>query len=171
MLKQILFLALVTLIPALELRASIPYGILGKEGLGIVPGLMPWPAVVLVCVAVNIVLGMAVFCVLAPVLNWLERFAWFNRLISPILRRAQGKLKPYVDKYGETGVAIFIGIPLPGSGVYTGAVGAFLLGLDRRKFAVANVIGVLIAGAVVTAVTLMLQAGLSLPWLEWICKH
>jgi uncharacterized membrane protein len=170
-LKQIVFLTLVTLIPALELRASIPYGILGKEGLGIIPGLMPWPAVVLVCVVVNIILGMAVFYVLSPLLGWLERFAWFKRFFSPILARARGKLKPYVDRYGEIGVAVFIGIPLPGSGVYTGAVGAFLLGLDRRKFAVANVIGVLIAGTVVTAVTLMLQAGLSLPWLEWICKH
>lgn len=171
MLKQILFLALVTLIPALELRASIPYGILGKEGLGIIPGLMAWPAVVLVCVVVNIVLGMAVFYVLSPILSWLERFAWFKRLFSPVLKRTQGKIKPYVDRYGEIGLAIFIGIPLPGSGVYTGAVGAFLLGLDRRKFAVANVIGVLIAATVVTAVTLMLQAGLKLPWLEWICKH
>jgi len=82
----------------------------------------------------------------------------------------QKRIKPYVDKYGELGVAVFIGIPLPGSGVYTGAFGAFLLGLDRRKFAIANVLGVCIAGTIVTAVTLVIAAGTSIPWLEWIIK-
>ena len=167
MLKQTLYLVLVTLVPALELRASIPYGVLGSERWGITPGLMSWPLVVAVCVVANILLGWAVFWVLAPILRGFERFAWFRGWISPVLLRAQRRLKPYVDRYGELGVAVFIGIPLPGSGVYTGAVGAFLLGLDRRKFAVANVIGVLIAATAVTAVTLALRAGASAPWLEW----
>ena len=171
MLRQIVFLTLVTLIPALELRASIPYGILGSEAWGITPGLMSWPVVVVVCVIVNILLGWAVFFLLAPVLSWFERLAVFRRFCSPVLARTRRKLKPYVDRYGELGVAVFIGIPLPGSGVYTGAVGAFLLGLDRRKFAVANVIGVLIAAAAVTTVTLMVQKGVELPWLEWILKR
>ena len=170
MLKQIILLTLVTLVPALELRASIPYGILGNERWGISPGLMNWPTVVLVCVLVNIALGLLVFYLLTPMLKWFEQFPWFARFCTPLLTRARNKLKPYVDRYGELGVALFIGIPLPGSGVYTGAVGAFLLGLDRRKFAVANVIGVLIAATAVTAVTLALRAGRDLPWLEWILK-
>ena len=169
--RQACFLVLVTLIPALELRASIPYGILGKEAWGITPGLMSWPVVVLVCVIANIVLGMGVFFVLAPILHWFERFTWFRRYFEPILLRTQTRLKPYVEKYGEIGVALFIGVPLPGSGVYTGALGAFLLGLDRRKFAVANVIGVIIAATAVTILTLLLQKGIELPWLEWIIKH
>lgn len=171
MLKQVLLLTLITLIPALELRASIPYGILGSERWGITPGLMSWPVVVLVCVAVNILLGLAVFWVLTPILRWLERFAWFRRLVEPLLQRAQTRLKPYVDRYGEIGVALFIGVPLPGSGVYTGAVGAFLLGLNRRKFIVANVVGVLIAAAAVTAISLLVQYGIQLPWLEWCLKR
>ncbi len=171
MFKQIVLMSLVTLIPALELRASIPYGIFGSEAWGITPGMMPWWMVMLVCALVNILLGLAVFWILAPILKWLESFSWFSSHLEPILERTQKKLKPYVDKYGEFGVAVFIGIPLPGSGVYTGAVGAFLLGLDRKKFAVANVIGVAIAAAVVTAVSLMLKAGVNLPWLEWILKH
>lgn len=170
--KQIILLIVVTLIPALELRASIPIGILyGSERFGIAEGALPWPMVVLVCIVANIVLGWGVFFVLAPIMSWFDKFAWFQRFIHPILDRTRTKLKPYVDKYGELGVAVFIGIPLPGSGVYTGAVGAFVLGLDRKKFAVANVIGVLIAGAAVTAVTLLFQAGIEMPWLQWILKH
>ncbi len=169
MLTQTIILVLVTLIPALELRASIPFGIFGKEQFGIVPGLMSWPLVAAVCMAANIVLGWTVFWLLGPLLHWLERFAWFRRRLEPILQRAQNKIKPYVDKYGELGVALFIGVPLPGSGVYTGAVGAFLLGLDKRRFAIANLIGVLIAGTLVTAICLAIQAGQDIPFRKlWI---
>lgn len=169
--KQIILLVLVTLIPALELRASIPFGILyGSERFGIVKGAVSWPVVVMVCVLTNIVLGWLVFALLHPVFALLDRFAWFHRLVVPQLERMQRRLKPYVDKYGEMGVAVFIGIPLPGSGVYTGAVGAFLLGLNRRKFAVANVLGVLIAAAVVTVVCFLFEAGLDSAWLTWILK-
>jgi len=171
MLKQIIVLTIVTLVPALELRASIPWGILGNEKWGVTPGLMSRPVVVLVCVIANIVLGLGVFWVLGPILKWLERFQWFSKYIEPVMLRTQRKLKPYVDKYGEWGVAVFIGIPLPGSGVYTGALGAFVLGLDRKKFAVANVLGVLIAAAAVTAVTLGAQAGMDLPFIEYLIKR
>lgn len=167
---QIALLVAITLIPALELRASIPYGILGRPEWGIDPELLPWPSVVLVCVGANIILGFGVFWILMPIMRWLERFAWFNRWIEPILLRMQKKIHPYVEKYGELGVALFIGVPLPGSGVYTGAVGAFVLGLDKRKFAVANVIGVCIAGTAVTIITLAIDAGMKLPWIEWLIK-
>lgn len=170
MFQQIAILVLVTLIPALELRASIPWGIFGNADFGISEP-MPWYTVVLVCAVANIALGMAVFWVLGPILQLLERIPWFHRVVEPILLRTQRKLHPYVEKYGELGVAVFIGIPLPGSGVYTGALGAFVLGLDRRKFAVANALGVVIAAAAVTAVCMMLRAGMDLPWLEWIVKH
>jgi uncharacterized membrane protein len=166
MLKQICLLFAITLVPALELRASIPWGILGNEKWGVTPGMMSWPTVVLVCVAANIALGFAVFWVLAPIMRWLERFSWFRRRAEPLLLHAQKKIHPYVEKYGELGVAVFIGIPLPGSGVYTGALGAFLLGLDRRKFAVANILGVCIAAALVTALTLAIKAGAELGWLS-----
>jgi len=57
------------------------------------------------------------------------------------------------------GVAIFIGIPLPGSGVYTGALGSYLLGVQKKKFMVANAIGVLIAAVAVTGLSLLILKG------------
>jgi uncharacterized membrane protein len=150
---DILILAVITFIPALELRASIPFGVFAMQDK------MTWPLVVLVCTLVNIVLGMLVFWVLGPVFTFIRRWAWFDRVIWPILARTQHRIHPYVEKYGEIGVAVFIGIPLPGSGVYTGAFGAYLLGLDRRKFAVANVLGVLIAAGAVTALCLLILSG------------
>ena len=89
-----------------------------------------------------------------------RKWAWFDKKVWPILERTQHRIHPYVEKYGEFGVAVFIGIPLPGSGVYTGAFGSYLLGLDKRKFIIANVIGVLIAATAVTALCLLISYGI-----------
>ncbi len=155
MFNPILLLILFTFIPALELRFSIPYGFFGAGGQPVASLI----TVVLVCLAANMVLGWLVFALMAPVFTVLRRWAWFERRIWPHLDRTQHRIRPYVEKYGELGVALFIGVPLPGSGVYTGAFGSYLLGLDRRKFAIANVVGVLIAGTAVTALCLLLRAG------------
>ncbi len=162
MFKSIIILSLITLIPALELRASIPCGILRIP----IPftdltigGQMGWPMVVLVCTVANIILGWGVFLVMGPCFNFVRRWGWFERRIWPVLEKTQHKIHPFVEKYGEFGVAVFIGIPLPGSGVYTGAFGSYLLGLDKRKFAIANVIGVLIAAVLVTGLSLLILHG------------
>ncbi len=163
MIKAILLLVAVTLIPALELRASIPFGIFGMAET------VSWPVVVLICVVANIVLGWIVFLVMGPVFTFLRKWEWFENRIWPILEKTQHKIHPYVEKYGEIGVAVFIGIPLPGSGVYTGAFGSYLLGLDRRKFAIANVIGVLIAAAAVTGLCMLILHG-AVGNESWIAK-
>jgi len=153
LIKAILWLTAITLIPALELRASIPFGFFSMRGR------VPWPAVVLICTVANIILGWIVFLILGPVFTLLRKWHWFDRRIWPLLERTRHRIHPYVEKYGEIGIAVFIGIPLPGSGVYTGALGAYLLGVDRRKFCVANVLGVLIAATAVTALCLLILHG------------
>lgn len=162
MLAAIAILTAITLIPALELRASIPCGILPIPIPFtdiIINERMSWIIVVLVCTIANIILGWIVFAVIGPFFTLLRKWDWFDQKIWPILDRTQHKIHPYVEKYGELGVAFFIGIPLPGSGVYTGAFGAYLLGLSKRKFAIANVIGVLIAATAVTGLCLLIQHG------------
>jgi uncharacterized membrane protein len=111
MIKAIIILAAVTLIPALELRASIPCGILPIP----IPLLditvneyLSWPATVLVCVVVNIILGWIVFLVMGPVFTFVRKWGWFDRKVWPILERTQHKIHPYVEKYGEFGVAVFM---------------------------------------------------------------
>jgi len=72
------------------------------------------------------------------------------------VEKTRQKIHNGVEKYGEYFLIIFIGIPLPGSGVYSGALGAYLLGMSFRKFLIANIFGVIIAG---TAVTLAVLSG------------
>jgi len=144
--QEILILILITLIPTLELRASIPYGILRTD--------VHWGTVILVCVVTNIVLGPLVYLILDKAIVLLLKFEWLNGIYQRTVTRTQRRIQKSVNRYGEMGVAMFIGIPLPGTGSYSGALGAYLLGLGYRKFIVANIIGVLMAGTIVTLVVL-----------------
>jgi uncharacterized membrane protein len=144
--QAILIMILITLIPTLELRASIPYGILRAD--------VHWGTVVLVCVLTNIVLGPLVYLFLHKAIALLLRFEWLKRIYQRTVTKIQRRVQKSIDRYGEMGVALFIGIPLPGTGSYSGALGAYLLGLSYRKFIIANLIGVLMAGTIVTAVVL-----------------
>ncbi len=144
--QTILILIFITLIPTLELRASIPYGILRAD--------LHWGTVVLICVLTNIVLGPLVYLFLHKAITLLLRFAWLKGIYQRTVTKIQRRIQKSIDRYGEMGVALFIGIPLPGTGSYSGALGAYLLGLSYRKFIIANLIGVLMAGAIVTAVVL-----------------
>ncbi len=158
-----LFLAILTLVffsflPLLELRASIPIGFFALHAWFGVS--LAWWWVVAICVAANILQGIVVYEILLPILALLRRhWTWFATKVWPHVEKRQEKLRPVVEKYGEWGLAIFIGVPLPGTGALTGAVGAFLLGFDRRRFYLANAAGVLIAAVAVTVLCLLIQEG------------
>ena len=74
---------------------------------------------------------------------------------------ARLKIHPEVEKYGILGILIFVAIPLPLTGAWTGTLGAWILGLDRKKTILAVVGGVVVAGVIVTAIVGMLGAGAS----------
>ncbi len=151
----VIWLALLTFVPGLEARASIPLAFFNKglrEALGL-------PGGIAVCFAANLAVGVVTYWLMGPVVQALRRWGWFERAVWPRFARTQHKLHPYVEKYGEWGLAVFIGVPLPGTGAYTGAFGAFLLGMDKRKFLIANFLGVLIACVAVTVICLLIDQG------------
>jgi len=142
---------LLTLIPFLELRASIPYGIL-------VAKLPWWEVFILACIA-NIILGPALYFFLDKVIHLFFFIKPFKRWYHRKIEVTQERIKESVKKYGVIGVGIFIGVPLPGTGVYTGALGSYALNIGYKRFFYATVLGVLIAGIAVTIITLTLGAG------------
>jgi uncharacterized membrane protein len=158
MLLKVLILIGVTFVPALELRASIPLGIFAYKDS------MHWTVAVAICVAANIALAFVFYWLLDTFIKWLRhRWAWFQRVYERVVARAQRKIHKNVERYGEWGVAVFIGIPLPGTGVITGAIASYALGLNRRKYYVASILGVAIAATAVT--TLCLFGDAVAPWL------
>ncbi|MBT3406619.1 small multi-drug export protein [Candidatus Woesearchaeota archaeon] len=144
--NEFIELILITLLPFLELRASIPYGFIATE--------LPWYVVSIVCILTNMILGPVIYLILDKLVIIFTKIQFIDKIYKKIVARTQKRIEKAVDKWGEIGVAIFIGIPLPGSGVYSGALGSYLIGLNFKKFLIANIIGVLIAGVLVTAIML-----------------
>lgn len=143
--NPILVLGLITLIPFFELRASIPYGIIVMK--------LNWWYVFAICVIANIVLVPIIWFFLHHVIQVFLKVSWIDKCYQKVVERSQRRVKPYIDKYGKIGLALFIGVPLPGSGVYSGGLGAYLLGFDFKDYLKASIIGVLIAGIAVTLIS------------------
>jgi len=139
--NEILILIGLTLLPFLELRASIPYGVFNTE--------LSFTAIFIICVLTNILLAPILYLFLNKFIHIFLRFKLIDKIYQKIVTKTQKKVHKYVEKYGVLGLSLFIGIPLPGSGVYSGALGAYLLGFKFRDFFRAAVIGVLIAGVIV----------------------
>ncbi|MBS3176480.1 small multi-drug export protein [Candidatus Woesearchaeota archaeon] len=146
MLKELFWIIAFTFIPALELRASIPYGIFRTD--------LHWTIVFLVAVLANAFLGVLLYFLLDKVIHLFFFIPWFQKMYHKIVERSQKKIHAAVEKWGFWGFVIFIGIPLPGSGTYTAAVGAYALGMGYKRFILANFLGVLIAGIIVTILCL-----------------
>ena len=143
--RAVVILILYTFAPFLELRFSIPYGLYNyRASLGAV-------TVITVCLLANIALAPLVWLFVDKFIHVFLRIDWIARLYERLVLRSRERIRPYVERWGTLGLALFIGVPLPGSGVYTGGLGAYLLGFNLRRYLLASVLGVLLAGAAVTA--------------------
>lgn len=144
--NHIVALMLITLIPTLELRASIPAGIFFFK--------MHWLNVFGICIVTNILLAPLVYLFIHNIMFIFLKVNFIDRIYQKFVDRAQKKVKPYVNRYGRMGLALFIGVPLPGSGVYTGGLGAYLLGLKFKDYFIASVVGVMIAGTAILLISM-----------------
>ena len=134
---------LLSIIPISELRGAIPYALANN---------VPFVAAFILCTVMNLLVAPAVLLFLSTLHELFCRMRWYDRAIDRLLARAQAKVKEKVDRYGYFGVLLFVAIPLPITGAYTGTLGAWVLGLDRKKTVLAVSAGVVVAGIVVTVV-------------------
>ncbi|MEM0360281.1 MAG: small multi-drug export protein [Candidatus Diapherotrites archaeon] len=154
----LLWVALISMLPFVELRFGIPVGIFsgrvalpfGMEFQGFGLPLIP---VFLVAITANIFAGLIVFLLLNKAIHHFTRFKLVKKTYDFLVKRVQRKSKKYVEKFGGLGLALFIAMPLPGTGAWTGALAAFVFGMSFKKFAIANTIGVIIAGIIVSALS------------------
>jgi uncharacterized membrane protein len=134
---------LLSLLPIAELRGSIPYSLASGMPVGAAFGL---------CVAVNMMVGPIAWLFLSTLHRLLSRWRPYAALFERLVERARRKVHAAVERWGYWGLAVFVAIPLPFTGAWTGALGAWVLGMDVRKSLLAVAAGVLVAGVVVTAV-------------------
>ncbi len=143
-LHHLAIMIILTFVPTFELRASIPYGII------VLDDRVHWALVAALCMAANIALAPLVWLFVHHAMDLFLRVGFIRRVYDWLVARTQRRVEPYVKRWGTIGLALFIGVPLPGSGVYSGCLGAYLLGFRFRDYMLASALGVLIAGAVVT---------------------
>ena len=132
----------VAMVPVLELRGAIPFGL--------TLGLSPGTAYVMAVIG-NLIPVPFVILLIRTVFQWLRRWPWWEDKITRLETRAhlQGRL---VRKYRLLGLTLLVAIPLPGTGAWTGALVASLLNIRMRVALPCILVGVLLAGGVTRAV-------------------
>jgi len=142
MTREIALTLLATISPISELRGGIPLGI----SLGLDPLFTFFIAVI-----ANALIFFPVFFALRLFYDkLLYRIPLFDKYLENLRKRG----KPKVEKYGFWGLTLFVAIPLPITGAYTGTILAWLLGMDWKKAFPAVGLGVVVAGVVVLLITL-----------------
>ena len=132
------------MVPVIELRGAIP--------VGVAAGLPPAVACVTAILG-NLVPVPFIMLLVRRIFDWLRDTRFFGPKIAWLERRAhlKGRL---VRKYRLLGLVVLVGIPLPGTGAWTGALVASVLDIRLRNALPAILLGLMIAGAITTAVTL-----------------
>jgi uncharacterized membrane protein len=136
-------------LPVSEVRGAIPLAIA-------VYGYDPWQAYLL-SVFGNLLPVIPLLLFLGPVSDWLRRFAIWDRFFTWLFARTRRKYIREHENFGLTALAIFVAIPLPMTGAWTGCAIAFLVGFRFWPAFAAISSGVLLAGAIVTATVVGVQ--------------
>ncbi len=161
MIKKILIITLLVFFPGLELRWAIPIAILGLQIkiplTNQIISLTPTNPIIVLTTAItaNIILGIIVYEILYKIILFLtEKNKFIKKYYEKFIKKTQKKVEEKIKKYGWIGLALFISIPLPGSGVYSGAIISQILGIKRKEYYKATILGVTIAGIIVTLLTI-----------------
>jgi len=138
------------MMPITELRASIPVAIL-KYGLSPLEALF-WS------VSANAMLGSIVVLTIEPITNTLiKKSTFFNKLWQKYIGRLHEKHKRKFDKWESWALVLFVAIPLPVTGAFSGAVAASIFRIKPTKAIPLLALGCLIAGTIVTVITLFFK--------------
>ncbi len=135
---------IVSMIPVIELRGAIPLGV----GLGLSHFDAMW-----VSMLGNMLPVPFIILFIRPIFKWMTRKSEkLGRVVEKLEARAEGKWDK-VHKYQFFGLAIFVGIPLPGTGAWTGALIAAVMDMRMRSALPSIALGVVMAGLLVTGIT------------------
>ncbi|MGM9682968.1 MAG: COG2426 family protein [Eubacteriales bacterium] len=134
-----------SMIPVIELRGAIPLG----AGLG-----LPWWQSFLLSVAGNMLPVPFILLFIRKIIEWMgrSRITFFNKIAGFLNRKAE-KNREKIERYSFWGVALFVGIPLPMTGAWTGSLVAAVIEMKFWKALLSAFVGVICAGVVMTLVS------------------
>lgn len=150
---------LCSMIPIVELRGAIPVGWFAFN--------MPWWLTYILAVVGNMLPVPFILLLIRKVLSWMEvcKIKLFNKVAGWLKRKAE-KNTEKITKYGFWGVCLFIAIPLPVTGAWTGSLVAATIKMPFWKAMLSALLGVMIAGVIVTLICFGISSGIS--WLEFL---
>ena len=138
-----LIVGIVSMVPLVELRG----GLIAAALLG-----MPLWEGILFCLIGNIIPVPFILLFITPIFRWLKTTKLFRPLVEKIEAKSMGK-SDKIRKAEFWGLVLFVGIPLPGTGAWTGSLIACLLNIDKKKAFVAVILGLLLATTIMSILT------------------
>lgn len=138
--KNILYVFLCSMVPIIELRGAIPIGaalnlpIYMSYIVSVIGNMLPVPFILLF---------------IRQVLMWMKKIPKLDKIAAWIENKAE-KNKAKVQRYAFWGLCIFVAIPLPGTGAWTGALVAAMLDMRMKKAVPSILLGVMIAGVIMS---------------------
>lgn len=131
---------IISLMPILELRG----GMLAASLLHV-----EFVRALVICIIGNVLPIPFVLLFLEKILNLLEKWNLTKKIVAWLDRKVESK-REQIDKYGYWGLILFVGIPLPGTGAWTGSLLAVMLGLNKKKSFICILLGVILASIIMS---------------------
>ena len=133
----------ISMLPIIELRGAIPVG--AASGL-------PWYVNYLLCCVGNMLPVPVILLFVEYVLNFMKRIKHLDKIAFRVEEKAE-KYKSQVTKYATWGLLLFVAIPLPGTGAWTGSLVAAFIKMNKKTAFLSVLGGVLIAGVIITLIS------------------
>lgn len=136
----------ISMCPILELRGGLVAAALF--------GIEMWKAIA-ICVIGNIIPVPFILLLITRIFDWMKQTKAFRPLVEKLENKAMSK-KDQIEKYEFWGLMLFVGIPLPGTGAWTGSLIAALLGMRFKKAFPAVIFGILMATIIMTTLSYLI---------------
>ena len=148
MLKKCIIAFIISMIPLIELRGALPYAL--------ATGVAPWLAY-LICIVGNMLPVPVIFLFARRVLEWGKDKKVIGKFFTFCLEKGhKGGQKLLAGKNGVyIALMLFVGIPIPGTGAWTGTLAASILDMDFKKSSAAVMGGVVLAAIIMGVLTLL----------------
>lgn len=147
MLKKYLIVFLISMIPLIELRGAIPVGLSPLLG-----GAIPLIPLYIICILGNMLPVPFIYLFARKILVWGSDKKIIGKFFKWCLEKGEKGGKKLQEKAGKTGLffalLIFVGIPLPGTGAWTGTLAASILDIDFKTSILSVMLGVILAGII-----------------------
>lgn len=141
------FAALISMVPVIELRGGLPYAILS--------GINPVVAFPL-CIIANFIPVPFILWFITPIFTAMKKTKWLRPMVEKLEQRAMNK-QDSLDKGYFWGLLLFVGVPLPGTGAWTGALIASMLDVPKKKSIPAIFLGVCLAAVLMGTLSLFFE--------------